>query len=119
MLARDDAAVVGERVNGVLGAVAGIAREEALKRRHIAVIWGVYVRPAVRGMGLGRKVVAHAIEVARSWPEIASLHLAVSSNAPQAKRLYESLGFVEWGYEPDAIRIEGRSFGEHHMSLAI
>jgi len=121
-LAREDAAIVGIRQEGDergrLVAAAGVVREEALKRRHIAMIWGVYVTPAARGRGCARAVVSRAMDVARSWPGVGSIHLAVNANAPEARRLYESLGFVEWGFEPDAVRIEGKSFGEHHMLFA-
>lgn len=116
-LARTDAAIVAVRDAGALVAVAGVSREEALKRRHIATVWGVYVRPAARGRGFGRAVVSGAIEAASGWEGIASVHLAVSANAPKARKLYESLGFVEWGYEPDAVRIGGCSYAEHHMHL--
>ncbi|MBX3378871.1 MAG: GNAT family N-acetyltransferase, partial [Phycisphaeraceae bacterium] len=82
-------------------------------------IWGVYVTPGARGRGLGKAVVARAIEEAKTWEGLARLHLAVSENAPVAKKMYESLGFVQWGYEPDAIRIDGRSFGEHHLEMMV
>lgn len=118
-LARDDAAIVGVRDNGKLVAVAGVVREEPLKRRHIAMIWGVYVTPAARGRGHARAVVSRAMEVARSWAGIASIHLAVNQNAPAARRLYQSLGFIEWGSEPDAVRIDGRSLAEYHMHMRI
>jgi len=118
-LARADAAIVGIRDGGKLVASAGVVREEALKRRHIAMIWGVYVTPAARGRGCARAVVSRAMEVARSWAGIGSIHLAVNANAPEARRLYGSLGFLEWGFEPDAVRIDGKSYGEHHMHIAV
>lgn len=118
-LARADAAIVGIREDGKLVATAGVVREEAMKRRHIAMIWGVYVTPAARGRGCARAVVSRAIDVARSWEGIGSIHLAVNENAPEARRLYESLGFLAWGFEPDAVRIDGKSYGEHHMHIAL
>jgi len=122
-LGRTDAAIVGIRANGAesgpLIAAAGVVREEALKRRHIAMIWGVYVTPDARGRGCARAVVSHAMDLARGWQGIASIHLAVNANAPEAKRLYESLGFAQWGFEPDAVRIDGKSFGEYHMHFDV
>lgn len=118
-LARTDAAIFAVREGDRLVAAAGVAREEALKKRHIATIWGVYVTPAVRGRGMARAVVSAAMNEAKSWPGIGSIQLAVSSNAPVARRLYESLGFREWGNEPDAVRINGVSYSEHHMAMAI
>lgn len=48
-----------------LVAAAGVVREVKAKLAHRAVVWGVYVEPKHRGEGLGRVVMAAAIEVAR------------------------------------------------------
>lgn len=114
-------AVIGENDGeaGRLLAAAGVRREEKRKRRHIAYIWGVYVTPSARGRGLGRLVVGAAIDTARGWEGVSAVQLAVSENAPAARRVYESLGFRRWGYEPDALRIDGRPFGEIHMHLPL
>lgn len=100
-------------------AVTGVRREEAVKRRHIASVWGVYVTPEFRGRGLGKAVVAHAIATARTWPELETLHLSVSENAPNAQKLYESLGFKVWGNEPNALHVDGVSYAELHMHLPL
>jgi RimJ/RimL family protein N-acetyltransferase len=100
-------------------AVAGVIRDPALKRRHIAGIFGVYVTPTARGRGLGRDVVSAAIATARTWPGVEQVQLSVSNNAPAARALYDSLGFIPWGVEPDCLRIDGRSYSEVHMSLRL
>jgi RimJ/RimL family protein N-acetyltransferase len=64
-------------------------------------------------------VVSAAIETARTWPRIEAVILTVSENAPAARALYESLGFIPWGFEPDALRVDGRSYAETHMRLPI
>lgn len=103
-----------------LAAAAGIMREDAIKRRHIASVFGVYCRPASRGRGLGRAVMAAAIEAARQWPGIHQIQLSVSEQSSSARALYESLGFVAWGLEPDCLRIDGRGgVGEVHMWLRL
>jgi L-amino acid N-acyltransferase YncA len=43
----------------------------------------------------------------------------VSENAPEAQRLYESLGFQQWGREPEATQHEGRRYDEIHMTLKL
>lgn len=107
--------------NGRILATAGLVRDSKIKRSHIAMIWGVYVTPAARGRGLGRSVVSAAIDAARQWnqPPIAMIVLTVSQNAPEARRLYESLGFIAWGVEPDALRVAGVSYSETYMHLRI
>lgn len=113
-------AIVGamQNVTGPLLAAAGIMRDRAHKRRHTATIWGVYVTPAARGQGLGKAVVNAAIGVARAWHGVARVQLSASENSRAARLLYQSVGFTNWGIEPDCIRLDdGRSFAEHHMSL--
>lgn len=105
--------------DGPLLAAAGILRDAALKRRHVATVWGVYVTPGARGRGLGRAVVQRVIAQARSWPGVERVHLSVSENSPEAHALYQSLGFVAWGIEPDCLRVGEASFAEVHMSLRL
>jgi hypothetical protein len=48
---------------------------------------------------------------------VACVFLSASENAPNAIRLYESLGFRAWGTEPDGLRTGGRSYSEVHLRL--
>ncbi|MEQ9206276.1 MAG: GNAT family protein [Phycisphaerales bacterium] len=99
--------------------VVGVRRERKAKYRHRATIWGVYTTPRMRGRGLARLAMNRAMEIARSWDGVDVLQLGVSSNAPAAKGLYESMGFVEWGVEPDCVRVDGAAYDEHHMSMRL
>jgi len=105
--------------SGRLLSTAGVVRKTRAKVRHRAIIWGVYTTPGARRRGLSRLVMTLAIEVARSWPGVDIIGLSVSARAAEAAKLYESLGFVRWGSEPDAIRIGDESFTEIHMQLRL
>jgi len=118
-LSLPDTAIFGVQGDGRLVACAGVHRERTPKRAHIATIWGVYVTPHARGRGLGRVVVSAAVESARAWHGISTVMLTVSESAPEARSLYESLGFAAWGFEPDALRVDGRSYGETHMRMPV
>jgi len=100
-------------------ASAGIMRWSSPKFRHRATVWGVYVEPEHRGLGLGRAVMAAAIATARAWSGVDYVDLGVSAAAPEALRLYENLGFVAWGREPEATEIAGRRYDEIHMTLRV
>ncbi len=113
------AAPHGEHEKPDLIAAAGIMRQVSPKFRHRASIWGVFVEPDYRRNGLGRAVVAAAIDLARTWPGVDYVDLGASVGAPEAKRLYESLGFVAWGREPEATEIDGRRYDETHMTLRL
>jgi ribosomal protein S18 acetylase RimI-like enzyme len=56
---------------------------------------------------------------ARTWQGVESVALSVSANGTAAKALYESLGFVTWGTEPDSLRIDGSAVALHHMVLTL
>lgn len=100
-------------------AMAGVAHSIRTKQPHIAMIWGVYTTPAFRRRGHSRALVAACIAHARTWPGVARVSLSVSDRTPNARALYESLGFRTWGTEPDCVRIGPDSAAEHHMHLPI
>jgi ribosomal protein S18 acetylase RimI-like enzyme len=100
-------------------ALAGIFRMKGPKFAHRARIWGVYVEPEHRCRGLGQEVMRSAIELAESWAGVDFIDLGVSANSPEARHLYDRLGFKEWGREPDATEHEGRRYDEIYMALRI
>ena len=102
-----------------LVAMAGIIRETRKKQQHRSSIWGVYVSHSHRGRGLGRAVVEACVDHARTWTSVESVALSVSAGSTAARALYESLGFVIWGTEPDSIRIDGSAVSQHHMVLTL
>jgi RimJ/RimL family protein N-acetyltransferase len=111
----------GEEADGrpVLVASASLTRATSPKFSHRARVWGVFVEPAHRGGGLGRTLMHAAIAQARSWRGVDFLDLAVSANSPEARRLYERMGFEAWGREPEATEHEGRRYDEIHMTLRL
>lgn len=82
-------------------------------------MWGVFTLPAARRKGLSRVVISHAIRVAKTWKGLDTLELSVSDASPGARALYESLGFKAWGLEPDALRVDGKSYPELHMQMRL
>ena len=102
----------------IVGA-AGVFRDQRPKLRHKMCVWGVYVAPSHRGAGLGGRLLAAAIDHARSRCGVTSLFLGVTDESSAARRLYENAGFREWGAEPEAMLHEGRFLTEHHMHLSL
>jgi len=60
-----------------------------------------------------------AIETARSWPGVDYVGLSVSVRSQAALRLYQRLGFVVWGTEPDVARVGGTDYDEVHLALRL
>jgi GNAT superfamily N-acetyltransferase len=105
--------------DGDLVGMVGVHRHEREKEAHKAGVWGMYVRPAHRGKGLGMALLSAAVEYARSLPGLTHLHLSVSETAVPALRLYERMGFVTWGTEPAALQVGGVFIATHHMVLRL
>ncbi len=104
---------------GALVAAAGVRRQTRPKFRHRGEVWGVYVAPEHRGRGHGRALLSAAIALARTWTGVDWLGLGVSAATPDAQKLYESVGFVAWGREPESNDIDGRRHDEIFMALRL
>ena len=94
--------------------IAGLLIREGQKEAHKGLLVGMYVRPSARKSGVGRRLVETIIEFARQRVELVQLSV-VSENA-QAQRLYERLGFVEYGLEKNALKQDGRYYDEVLMA---
>ncbi|HEV2690466.1 MAG TPA: GNAT family N-acetyltransferase [Bryobacteraceae bacterium] len=114
---RDDYFALGAFVGGNLVGLVGFVRNERLKQRHKGLIWSMYVDAGHRGQGVGRAMLEVLLEKVRALPDLDQIQLAVAVGQDAARKLYESLGFVVYGREPDALRVDGESIGEDHMFL--
>jgi len=94
--------------------ITGLVIHEGQKEAHKGLLVGMYVRPSARNVGIGRRLVETIIEFARHRVEL--IQLAVVSENEQARRLYERLGFVEYGLEKNALKHEGRYYDEVLMA---
>jgi ribosomal protein S18 acetylase RimI-like enzyme len=94
--------------------IVGLERERRSKNRHKGAVVGMYVAPTSARRGIARALldalVAHAREAGMQ-----SLVLTVTESNEEARRLYEAAGFRSFGVEPDAVRVDGRSYAKHHM----
>jgi ribosomal protein S18 acetylase RimI-like enzyme len=74
------------------------------KREHIAWIVRMYVANEHAGRGVGRALLTHAMDHARTLPGVAKLNLTVAAHNEHAVRLYQRHGFREFSREVDAFR---------------
>lgn len=93
--------------------------QTGIKMRHKGSIFAMYVTPGSRGMGVGRKLMEAAIEKARGIDGISHLLLSVVQSNQQAKKLYTSLGFVSFGVEKKALKLNGKYIDEEYMQLEL
>jgi RimJ/RimL family protein N-acetyltransferase len=99
--------------------ITGCLRERHAKRRHAAVIWGMYVIPERRGHGVGRRLLLDVIERAREWPDLEQLWLDVTATNAAACALYRSCGFQLIGVRRRALRVGDRYHDQEMMALAL
>lgn len=111
-----DAVTFGAFHGAELVGLVGIGRETKRKMHHKASIYGMYVAPEARRHGLARALLQAAIDHARA-EGVHVIQLTVAEPAAEARRVYERVGFVRWGTEPDALFIDGRFVDDHHMVL--
>lgn len=96
----------------------GFRREPGIKRHHIGQILGLQIAPAWQRRGIAtallKEVIAQAILVG-----IEQIQLSLTLPNPEAERLYDRLGFVVYGLEKDALRVEGQSHNKQHRQLRL
>jgi RimJ/RimL family protein N-acetyltransferase len=107
--------VAGAWLTGSLVGTAGFYRLDGLKTAHRGNIWGVYVRPDVRGHGVARALISDVLAFART--QVQQVHLSVVTENESARRLYEALGFTIYGTEPRSLFVDGRYLDEYMMVL--
>jgi RimJ/RimL family protein N-acetyltransferase len=106
--------VLGAFRDGELVAIAGFAIQQGQKRVHKGMIWGMYVRLGARSAGVGRRLVEAILDLARQRVEL--VQLTVVRDNEQARHLYASLGFLEYGTEKNALKQDGRYYDEVLMA---
>jgi RimJ/RimL family protein N-acetyltransferase len=102
--------IFGAFLDGTLAGIAGYVAQQSPKQAHKALLWGMYVRSAGRKSGLGKRLVAAVLSHARGRVEM--VQLTVVSENEAARRLYNALGFVEYGLEKRALKQDGRYYDE-------
>jgi ribosomal protein S18 acetylase RimI-like enzyme len=120
----DDTFVLGafadnETIGCELIGMVGFYREQALKCRHKGWIWGMFVMPNHRGRGVGRALLAAAIERARKIAGLAVIRLSVSTTQDAARGLYQGCGFRVTCREAQAMIVDGVFIDEEQMTLSL
>ena len=113
-----DGKLWGAYVAGDMAGMVGLSLEMRIKCRHKGLLVSMYVAPQYTNHGLGRSLVETVLADARATGlELVTLTVTDSNQAAIA--LYKKCGFISFGTEPDAIRVNGASFGKTHMYLSL
>jgi GNAT superfamily N-acetyltransferase len=106
--------VMGAFEGADLIGVAGLRAERKRQAAHKATLFGMAVRAAAHGKGVGRALVRAVIEEARR-SGLKQLVLTYTEGNLPAERLYRACGFVEFGREPRAVIVNGIDIAKVHM----
>jgi RimJ/RimL family protein N-acetyltransferase len=95
--------------------MSGLHREDTPKTWHSGNIWGVYVRPAWRGLHIAERLIAECMAWARTR-DMRLVKLGVVTTNTAAIRCYTRCGFTVYGIEPQTIHHDGVSYDELLMA---
>jgi RimJ/RimL family protein N-acetyltransferase len=115
----DDFVLGAIAVDGKLAGNAGFQRESRSKSRHKGTLIGMYVVPEFRGAGVGKQLLASLIEEVRQLRVIEQINLSVTHANLGARGLYLRAGFVPFGVEKNAIKVDGVYYDKEYMTLAL
>ena len=96
-------------------AIVSVTRDRRKKVNHKGSISSMYVSASHRDRGLGKQLLAYALEFADSRAKLLQLTLVVNTTNTSAISLYESFGFKMFGIEPFAALIDGVPQEQMHM----
>lgn len=83
--------------------------------RHSGVL-GIGLLPEWRGRGVGRRLIARALEASRAFP-LARVELAVRADNARAIALYRKIGFEVEGRRRRAMLVDGLYYDDILMAL--
>ncbi len=109
--------MLGAFEGGRLAGIAGCHRERAVKQRHVAYLWGVYVAAEHRRIGLGRRLIDAVVARARTWLGLEVLWLDVTTTNAVARTLYAACGFVGAAIKPRSLKLGDQYYDEELMVL--
>jgi GNAT superfamily N-acetyltransferase len=105
--------VFGGFVDGALAGIATLQRQPLLKRRHMAMVWGMYVQDALRGSGLAAVIFQAVID--RAEREVDQLELYVAAGNERASQFYRRFGFEPYGVMRRSLRVSGVDYDAEMM----
>lgn len=103
--------------DGELAGMAGANWSQREKIRHVAHVYGVYVKPAQRGIGIGVALMRRLLDELARLPQIEKVCLQVNSESRAAHALYTKLGFATVGTAKRELRIGGSYYDLAYMEL--
>ena len=106
--------LVAEIENEVVG-VLGLETMASKRQRHVAS-FGVSVKAALQGKGVGRALITAALDLADNWLNIRRIEITTYTDNTGAIGLYKSLGFIIEGEMVDYAYRNGEYMNAYQMA---
>jgi RimJ/RimL family protein N-acetyltransferase len=119
LAATGEKAVFGAFLENRLVGVVGVRREPLRKFRHKGVLWGMYIAPEHRGVGVAQSLLNDALRFSQRISGLRQINLTVNAANVSALRLYRRFGFQAFGREADSMSVDGQLYDEVHMVLPL
>lgn len=92
--------------------IAGCTCHSSIKRRHKGILWGMYVNPLHRNQGIARHLTSLVLQTAKNDTRCEQLLITVSPPGSLAHNFYEKVGFIPYGVEYQALKINSEYVDE-------
>jgi ribosomal protein S18 acetylase RimI-like enzyme len=86
--------------------------DNKIKTKHIANIFGVYVKKEYRGQGVGKKLIESALKIIQKNSNVSKIKLTVNPEQKAAVKLYETFGFELVGRLKKELKINDKFYDE-------
>jgi ribosomal protein S18 acetylase RimI-like enzyme len=89
--------------NGKLIGIIGFLVSTRASVAHKGTMWGFYVDPEYQSKGIGRRLLCAYLDEVNKDQSIVVHRLMTPVNGENAIKLFESVGYIKYGQEPDGI----------------
>jgi ribosomal protein S18 acetylase RimI-like enzyme len=101
-------ATYGAFRGGTLVGIVTLQAQPTPKRRHVGMVWNMYVGDGHRGTGVAAELFQHVLQVAEREVDQVDLYVAVENQ--RAWKFDRRFGFESYGVMPRALRVAGADY---------
>ena len=119
----DEYILRGDEQSFILGAfkeekcigICGFIREDGKRTNHRGHLVQIYVRKPYQGKGIGKEIISRTIKEAFNKKGVEQILLGVITENKQASKVYEKLGFKEYGMIKEFLKLEDKYLDKRMM----